>query len=62
MVRLSPEGSRASGRAWWVGYQAVALAMSLMLAAVCAHAATTFTRLSARAIRTKTPEINNSLD
>jgi len=27
--------------------------MSLMLTAVCAHAATTFTRLSARAIRTK---------
>jgi hypothetical protein len=53
MVRLSPEGSRASGRAWWVGYQAVGLAMSLMLTVVCAHAANTFTRLSAREIRAK---------
>jgi hypothetical protein len=36
-----------------VGYQAVGLAMSLMLTVVCAHAANTFTRLSAREIRAK---------
>jgi hypothetical protein len=36
-----------------VGYQAVGLAMSLMLTAVCAHAANTFTRLLAHEIRAK---------
>jgi hypothetical protein len=48
-ARRSPARSRPSGRVGW----AVSLALGLVLTVVGAHAATTFTRLSAREIRAK---------
>ncbi len=48
-ARRSPARSRPSGRVGW----AVCGAVGLVLAVVGAHAATTFTRLSAREIRAK---------
>jgi hypothetical protein len=48
-ARRSPARSRPSGRVGW----AVSLALGLVLTVVGAHAAATFTRLSAREIRAK---------
>src|SRR5207245_9963436 len=48
-AQRSPARGRPSGRVGW----AVSLALSLVLTVVGAHAATTFTRLSAREIRAK---------
>src|SRR5438132_3297702 len=52
-VQRSPVSSRPSGRVAWAVHGAVGLALGLVLTVVSAHAATAFTRLSAREIRTK---------
>src|SRR6266567_4274487 len=52
-ARSSPTRSRPSGHVEWLVRGAVGLALGLVLTVAGTHAATTFTRLSAREIRAK---------
>src|SRR6266446_3355806 len=48
-----PEGDCPSRHAWRAALWAIGLTMGVLLTLVCAHAAETFTRLSAQEIRAK---------